>query len=113
LPHRAELEIKFPRVESYTQAIRNRVTVDWARIPTVTLEPGRIPPEVEVKGLNANNRGRPSLSGPGRIDQVGLDEFRAQRRLQELTFDLARTLARDYTAQPHCWVPSHVLFPQL
>ncbi len=113
LPNRAHLEIKFPRVEGYTQAIRNRVTVEWSRIPAPTLEPGRIPPEVEVKGLNVNNRGRPSLSGPGKLDQVSLEEFRAKRRLQELTFDLARTLTRDYKAQPHCSVPSHVLFPQV
>jgi len=84
LPNRARLEIKFPRVEGYTQAIRNRVTADWGAIPTLPLEPGRIPPEVEVKGLNVNNRGRPSLSGPGKMDQVNLDEFRAKRRLQEL-----------------------------
>lgn len=113
LPNRAHLEIKFPRVEGYTQAIRNRVTAEWSRIPALTLEPGRIPSEVEVKGLNVNNRGRPSLSGPGRLDQVSLEEFRAKRRLQELTFDLARTLTRDYKAQPHCSVPPHVLFPQV
>lgn len=60
-----------------------------------------------------NNRGRPSLSGPGKLDQVNLEEFRTKRRLQELTFDLARTLNRDYRPQPHCFVPAHVLFPQL
>jgi hypothetical protein len=67
LPNRAHLEIKFPRVEGYTQAIRNRVTADWAKIPTLALDPARIPPEVEVKGLNVNNSGRPSLSGPGKL----------------------------------------------
>jgi type III restriction enzyme len=113
LPNRADLEIKFPRVEGYTQAIRNRVNVEWSKVPSLELQPGRIPPEVEVKGLNVNNRGRPSLSGPGKVDQVTLDEFRAQHRLQELTFDIARALTRDYKAQPHCEVPSHVLFPQL
>jgi type III restriction enzyme len=29
LPAKSEFEIRFPRVEGYTQAIRNRVTVDW------------------------------------------------------------------------------------
>lgn len=113
LPQRAHLEIRFPRVEGYTQAIRNRVTVDWVSVPSLELQPGRIPPEVEVKGLNVNNRGRPSLSGPGKIDQVTLEEFRSHHRLQELIFDIARALTREYKAQPSCSVPVQVLFPQL
>ena len=57
--------------------------------------------------------GRLSLTGPGREDEVTLAEFRSKRRLQELTFDLARSLTRDYLAQARCDVPAHVLFPQL
>jgi type III restriction enzyme len=87
--------------------------VDWATVPPLVLEPGRIPPEVEVKGLHVSNKGRLSLSGPGQIDKVTLMEFRAKRRTQELVFDLARTLARDYVAQKQCAVPAHKLFPQL
>jgi type III restriction enzyme len=84
IPGKAQYEIKFPRVEGYTQAIRNRVTINWTTVPSLILEPGRIPPEVEVKGLHVNTKGKLSLSGPGRIDEVNLDEFRARRRLQEL-----------------------------
>jgi type III restriction enzyme len=113
IPAKARHEIRFPRVEGYTQAIRNRVTVDWATVPSLVLEPGRIPPEVEVKGLHVSNKGKLSLSGPGRIDEVTLKEFRAKRRTQELVFDLARTLTRDYVAQKQCAVPAHKLFPQL
>ena len=113
IPAKARYEIRFPRVEGYTQAIRNRVTVDWATVPSLVLEPERIPPEVEVKGLHVSNKGKLSLSGPGRIDEVTLREFRAKRRTQELVFDLARTLTRDYLAQKQCAVPVHKLFPQL
>jgi type III restriction enzyme len=113
IPSKAGCEIRFPRVEGYTQAIRNRVAVNWESVPPLTLEPGRIPPEVEVKGLHINNHGRLSLSGPGRVDDVTLGEFRAKRRLQELVFDIAQTLTRDYLAQGQCSIPSHVLFPQL
>ena len=113
LPAKSCYEITFPRVEGYTQAIRNRVTVDWETITPQVLEPERIPPEVEVKGLHVNNQGRLSLSGPGQIDDVTLAEFRAKRRIQELVFDLARTLTRDYVAQNQCSVPAHKLFPQL
>jgi type III restriction enzyme len=113
LPNRAEHEIRFPRVEGYTQAIRNKITVDWTSVPSLELQPDRIPPEVEMKGLNVNNMGRLSLSGPGRASDVSLKEFRAGRRLQELVFDLAKSFTRDCLAQPKCTVPSHVLFPQL
>jgi type III restriction enzyme len=113
LPAKEMFKIEFPRVEGYTQAIRNRITVNWPSVPSLVLEPDRIPPEVEVKGLHINNRGRLSLSGPGRVDDVTLEEFRSKRRLQELVFDLARTLTRDFLANRQDQVPAHVLFPQL
>ncbi|MGD0155105.1 MAG: hypothetical protein ABSB50_03340 [Terracidiphilus sp.] len=113
VPEREHLEIRFPRVEGYTQAIRNRVTVDWASVPPLTIDPTRIPPEVEVAGLNLNNRGRMTLHGPGKIDRVTLEQFREKHRIQELVFDLASTLTRDYLAQGSCTIPAHVLFPQL
>ncbi len=113
IPSKVQYEIKFPRIEGYTQAIRNRVTVNWETVPSLVLEPGRIPPEVEVKGLHVNTKGRLSLSGPGRVDEVNLVEFRARRRLQELIFDIAKTLTSNYVAQKDCGVPAHVLFPQV
>ena len=33
--------------------------------------------------------------------------------MQELVFDLARGLTKEYVSQPQCDVPAHVLFPQL
>ncbi len=113
IPAKSQYGIRFPRVEGYTQAIRNRVVVNWESAPSLVLEPGRIPPEVEVKALHATNQGRLSLSGPGRVDDITLAEFRSKRRLQELIFDLARTLTRDFVAQGQCEIPAHVLFPQL
>ena len=113
LPAKSQYEVTFPRVEGYTQAIRNRVTVDWEKIAPQVLEPDRIPPEVEMKGLHVNNKGRLSLSGPGRCDDVTLKEFRAKSRMQELVFDLARTLTRNFVAQNQCSIPAHKLFPQL
>ncbi|MGA2705606.1 MAG: type III restriction endonuclease subunit R, partial [Isosphaeraceae bacterium] len=113
VPVKAAYEINFPRVERYTTAIRNRVAVDWPNVPNLIIDPGHIPPEVEMKALSVNNLGRLSLTGPGRADEVTLAEFRSKRRLQELTFDLSRSLTRDYLAQARCDVPAHVLFPQL
>jgi type III restriction enzyme len=113
LPNRADLEIKFPRVERYTQAIRNRITVDWPNISGFVLTPERIPPEAQTKGLHINTVGGLTLSGPGYLVDVNLKEFRKRRRVQELEFDLARAIAKQYVDQPQCEVPGHVLFPQL
>jgi type III restriction enzyme len=113
VPSKSEYEIRFPRVEGYTQAIRSRVTVDWEGVPPLVLEPGRIPPEVQLKGALLSNRGRPSLVGPGKVETVTLNEFRAGRRLQELIFDLAQTLTREYLSQRRAELPAHVLFPQI
>jgi len=113
LSERVHFEIRFPRVEGYTQAVRDHVTLDWGTVPALNLEPGTIPPEVEVKGLHPTNTGRLSLSGPGRLDQVGLSEYRQSRRLQELVFDVAGALTRLFREQKGCQVPAHRLFPQL
>ncbi len=113
LPEKEKLEIRFPRVEGYRQAIRNRVGVDWQSLAPLWLDPNKIPPEVQVKGLLPTNRGRPSLQGPGALEDVTLNPYRRSHRLQQIVFEMARDLAKQYLAQPECIVPAHVLFPQL
>ena len=87
--------------------------VDWPNVPGLTVDPLKIPPEVEMKNLLPNNRGRPSLIGPGRVEQVTLNPYRANRRVQELVFDLARALTGEALVQRRCEVPAHALFPQM
>ncbi len=113
LPTRAEFELRFPRVEGYQQAINGRVAVDWAAIAPLKMDSATIPPEVEMKAQLVVNQGRPSLVGPGRIERVDLNPYRNGRRLQELTFELARDLTRGCAQLSSCRVPAHRLFPQL
>jgi type III restriction enzyme len=108
---REEFEIRFPRVEGYTQAIRNRITVDWQAMPTLLIDPTSIPPETEVKGMSMTNKGRMTLLGPGKVENVELE--RERFRLQETIFDIAQNLTRLYVGQRESTVPAHVLFPQL
>jgi type III restriction enzyme len=113
LPERSQFAIHYPRVEGYTQAVRNRLTVDWSHVPPLILRPGDIPPEVQLKGLNVNNRGRTSLSDPGPEEAVTLQEQRMRLRVQELIFDVARALAKDFMETRGCQIPAQVLFPQI
>jgi type III restriction enzyme len=113
IPERERFRISFPRVDGYRQAIRNRVAVDWPSLATLILDPKKIPPEVQVKGALLVNQGRPSLTGPGALEDVSLSPFRAARRLQELVFGMAADLTREYVRQGSCEAPAHVLFPQL
>ena len=113
VPEKAHFEIRFPRVEGYTQGIRNRVKVDWESIAPLRLDPMYIPPEVEMKAGLPSNTGRPSLVGPGHLERVDLNPYRKNQRLQQLVFEMARDLTRDYRRQPGCDAPPHVLFTQL
>ena len=113
VPEKAHLEIRFPRIEGYTQAIRHRMTVDWESIAPLRLDPMDIPPEVEVKAGLPSNTGRPSLAGPGHLERIDLNPYREGQRLQRLVFEMARDLTRDYLRQPSCDAPAHILFSQL
>src|SRR6266699_6843114 len=47
------------------------------------------------------------------MERVDLNPYRRDRRFQELVFEMARDLTRNYQNQPTCEAPPHVLFPQL
>ena len=113
IPGKEEYRIEFPRVEGYTQAIQSRVNIDWGKEPGFLLDPINIPPEVQMKASLPANSGRPTLFGPGKLEDVSLNPFRRKRRKQELIFELATTLTREYLAYGDLQLSPHSLFPQL
>ncbi len=113
LREKQQYEIRFPRVERYAAAVRNRVTVDWANVPALELDPLHIPAYVLMKANLPTNGGRPSLYGPGKVDDVTLENIRNEHRVQELSFIVAAELTKEYAASPACRAPAHALFPQM
>jgi type III restriction enzyme len=113
LPDRQHLEIRFPRVDSYAQAIRNRIDFDWENVPPLVVNPMDIPTEVQMKGLSVDVEGKLTMSGPGDFATADMKARRSRHRMQELIFDTATHLTRLYSAQPGCAVPRQTLFPQL
>jgi type III restriction enzyme len=113
VPGKEDYRIEFPRVEGYTQAIQNHINLDWEKEPVFYLDPINIPPEVQMKASLPANSGRPTLSGPGKLEDVSLNPFRRKRRKQELIFELATTLTREYLAYGDKQLSPHTLFPQL
>jgi type III restriction enzyme len=113
LPERAELEIRFPRVESYAQKVRNALEIDWTTIPPIVVDPAKAPPEVMTKGLNLTTSGRPSIAGPGKGSEISISGYATHARRQELFFDAARELTREYRRRTMDALPAHVVFPQM
>jgi type III restriction enzyme len=112
LASRAELEIRFPRVEGYQQRIRNRVDVAWSSIASVRVDPMKIPNEVELKSTLLN-RGHPSLLEPGGKAKLDLEKWRGEATRQQREFEMAAALTRHYSEQDKCEAPPQVLFPQM
>ena len=112
LPQKEDYKIDFPRVEGYRQTIRDRVVCDMERVPPLTIDVVKIPPEVEMKAGLSDNSGRPSMHGPGEHKWVDLEEFRQQARLQARIYEMTTALARQYAADDNRLLPG-VLFYQL
>lgn len=115
LPERANLEIKFPRVEGFVFELSSEVSVDWNTIPVLKVDPTQVPVEVQMKAGLPTNQGRPTLYGPGKLDTATLDAYRHAHRLQTRVAEAARELVKAYTAQTAFGVPSPhpaLLYPQ-
>jgi type III restriction enzyme len=112
VPEKAQYAITIPRVLGYAIGVRNRVTVpDWDAVDGLTLDPMSIPTDSQLAAML--NQGRPSVTGPGGVRNATLAAFRERHRLQELCFQMAAALTRQYLDYATCEVPAHVLFPQM
>ncbi len=107
---KSDYQISFPRVERYRREIRERLVVNVDKLPQVDINAHQIPAVVNVVATNMN-KGMPSLSGPGKVSKIDLENYRSENRLQELQFKMTVTLAREYGKKYS--IPQPMLFRQL
>jgi len=113
LPERSALEIRFPKVDGYTQAVRNRVAVDWDVVPDLVIDPANIPPEVFMAGVLADTAGKVKPLAPAATKELALAPYLATQSLQQRVFIASGLLTRRYIEEWKSTVPAHVLFPQI
>jgi len=84
LPERNEFEIRWPNVVRIDTVVRPVLTVDWAKVEPLTLNPAETPISAEIA---------PALGGATNWEQIhviDLEKLPEDFRLQRLTFQAAR-----------------------
>jgi type III restriction enzyme len=112
VPAKAQYEIRFPVVEGYTDPGITRLAIDWTTVPKLVLDPMAVPDTVLMKGL-AGVDGALAAYGPGAVNVVTLDAWRAGVRVQQVAFTLAKVLSQQWVQERGSAVPMHRLFPQM
>ena len=112
VPDKSHYEITYPRVEKYLTKIKTIVRVNWDSVPSITLDPTRIPAEVELKGLSVDTNGKSSFHGPGTSQRIGLAHFRERVSVQQLSWAMASNFTIRLIQENKDLV-SHKIFPQL
>jgi type III restriction enzyme len=108
---RAKYAIRFPVVERYSQVIRSRLTVDWDSIPTVSIDPMKLPDKVMLRGLAQTTGGKIANLAPGLETELTNEPWRMSERLQTRHFGIAHSLCK--RIEEHCSIPLPQLFPQV
>ena len=114
LDTRSQYEIRFPRVDGYTQGVRNRVTVrDWSAVPTLKIDDEKYPTFVDTRPYSIDATGTTGGKGPGRSRELTMQPYDEGLRVQKGVFQMAASLTQSYLSQSQGAVPAHVLFPQI
>jgi len=84
VPERVQFEIKWPNVVRVETVVRPQLTIDWPRVPTLTLDPASTPISADLA---------PALGGAadmGKVTEIDLEQLPDAFRLQRLVFQAAR-----------------------
>lgn len=84
VPDRVHLEIKWPNVLRIETVVRPQLTIDWPRVPPLTLDPAGTPISADLA---------PALGGAadmGKVTEIDLEKLPDEFRLQRLVFQAVR-----------------------
>jgi type III restriction enzyme len=109
---KSEYEIEFPVVEGVQDPGIVKVAVNWDRLGDLVLDPDSVPDSALLRGLVVHD-GRLLPYGPGVPAHVNLDNWRKGIRVQQVAFELARTLTQKWQEDRGTEIPVHRLFPQM
>jgi type III restriction enzyme len=109
---KAKYEIIFPVVEGYHDPGIVNLSVDWARVPTLVLDPLEVPDSVLVKALVMHD-GLLAAYGPGASAVIDLKSWRERVRVQQVAFRLATGVTARWTKERGDVIPTHRLFPHV
>ncbi|WP_020507778.1 BPTD_3080 family restriction endonuclease [Lamprocystis purpurea] len=119
VPEKSEFEIEFPIVEGYFSPGAVSFHLDWAAVPTLTIDPLEIPDQVQLNSLTSPT-GALSAYGPGEKPLITLKEWRQQFRVQQVAFRLAREVVRRWQGEQSATgegnehaLPAQTLFPHV
>lgn len=109
---KAQFEIRFPVVEGYDDPGLVNVTIDWASVPSLVLDPLDVPDSVLMRPM-VSPEGELMPYGPGQSEVLDLAGWRRGIREQKVAFDLAAVAVRRFMDDHGNAVPAHRLFPKL
>jgi type III restriction enzyme len=113
LPERKHLEITFPRVEGYVVDVRQRIKVDFEKLPYMVIAPAIEPTEVVAKPAVGYRIGRPDRLAPGPEALHDRNPFHSEKRLQETVYEIAAEITKRLKDKREEWTIRHILFPQV
>jgi type III restriction enzyme len=110
VPEKAHYEIVFPIVTGYHNPGIDGVVLDLNAMSSVTVDPTEIPDQVTLNSLTAPD-GRLTRFGPGERPTLGIAQWRAGFRDQQVAFRLAKEAIHEWRGEHGTAVPLHTLFP--
>ena len=114
MKEREHLRIEFPRVEGYVFDVKSRIRADVSGLKEITVDPGKEPTKVVVKGTVSYKIGFPTRLGPGQDVYQDRNPFHETKRVKEIIFEISKRITNALKDKDKFqWQAREILFPQV